>query len=227
MPETELGKNMARDQKFDDDLNLILSKLSQNCQRTTLKKLTQLKEKLIQLHRENVVKINHSVMELVCAKHLVEEGFEVLVEHPVDDNLTCDLYGTKRDGSLLVEIETGFVPPDHALDPSTYIAARVASKIVRYSIHARKFALGLPPHYILRFPSVLIQPSRERKSEDLQAVKKLCDLYYSNPPVSLDEIRNALVHVIYIIDVDEARVWEVDPQTYMSDFVFHFGINAT
>jgi hypothetical protein len=218
---------MARDQKFDEDLNSLLTRLAEHSSDTTVDRLTVLKERLIQLHKENVVKINHSVMELVCAKHLIEKGFDLLIEHPLEENLTCDLYGTKGYGSLIVEIETGFVPPDHALDPSTYIAARVASKIVRYSVHAGKFALGLPPHYILRFPSTLIQASRERKSEDLVAVQKLCDRYYSNPPVSLGEIRNARLHAIYVVDVDEAKVWEVEPEKYISDYVFHFGINAT
>jgi hypothetical protein len=218
---------MARDQKFDEDLNSLLLRLAEHSSETTVEKLAQLKERLIQLHQENVVKINHSVMELVCAKLLIEKGFEMLIEHTLDGNLTCDLYGTKGYGSLIVEIETGFVPPDHALDPSTYIAARIASKIVRYSNHAGKFALGLPPHYVLRFPSMFIQPSKERKSQDLVAVQRLCDMYYLNPPVSLDEIRNARIHVIYVIDVDEARVWEVEPEKYMSDSVFHFGINAT
>jgi len=218
---------MARDQKFDEDLNSLLSRLTEHSSETTVEKLTQLRERLIQLHKENVVKINHSVMELVCAKHLIEKGFDVLIEHPLDGNITCDLYGTKGYGSLIVEIETGFVPPDHALDPSTYIAARIASKIVRYSVHAGKFAIGLPPHYVLRFPSLFIEPSRERKSQGLVAVRRLCDLYYSNPPVSLDEIRSARIHVIYVVDVDEAKVWEVEPEKYMSDFAFHFGINAT
>lgn len=218
---------MARDQKFDEDLNSLLLRLAEHSSETTVEKLTQLKERLIQLHQENVVKINHSVMELVCAKPLIEKGFEVFIEHTLDGNLTCDLYGTKGYGSLIVEIETGFVPPDHALDPSTYIAARIASKIVRYSNHAGKFALGLPPHYVLRFPSMFIQPSKARKSRDLVAVQMLCDMYYSNPPVSLDEIRNARIHVIYVINVDEAKVWEVEPEKYMSDSVSHFGINAT
>lgn len=218
---------MARDQKFDEDLSSILARLTEHSSKSTLDKLTVLKERLIQLHKENVVKINHSVMELVCAKHLIEKGFDVIIEHPIADNLTCDLYGTKGDGTLIVEIETGFVPPDHALDPSTYIAARVASKIVRYSVYAGKFALGLPPHYVLRFPSLLIEASRQRKPREMVVVQKLCDLYYSNPPVSLDEIRNARLHVIYVVDVDESKVWEVEPEKYVSDYGFHFGINAT
>jgi hypothetical protein len=206
---------MARNEKFEDDLNLLLSKLSQKASEETRGKLVELKERLIQLHKENIVKINHSVMELVCAKYLVEKGYEALIEHPLESGIICDLFATKGLGSLIVEIETGFVPPDHALDPSAYIAARIASKIVRYSGYAGKFALGTPPHYVLQFPGLFTVPPRERKPEDLWAIKSLCDLYYVNPPVTLKEVKEALIHVVYVVDVDEAAVREIEPEVYV------------
>ena len=45
-------------------------------------------------------------------------------------------------------------------------------------------------------------------------MKTLCDRYYSNPPVSVEEIRNARLHTIYVINVDEGRVQETDPENY-------------
>ena len=206
---------MTRNEKFDDDLNTLLSKLNQKASAEKKKKLVELKDRLIQLHRENIVKINHSVMELVSAKYLVEKGYEVQIEHPLEGGITCDLYATKGLGSLIVEVETGFVPPDHALDPSAYIAARIASKIVRYSNYAGKFALGTPPHYVLQFPSLFTVPPRERKPEDLWAIKSLCDLYYVNPPVTLKEVKDSRIHAVYVIDVDEAVVREVEPDVYV------------
>jgi hypothetical protein len=206
---------MARNEKFEDDLNTLLSKLGQKTSEDAVKKLVELKERLIQLHRENVVKINHSVMELVCAKYLVGKGYDVQIEHPLEGGITCDLYATKSLGSLIVEVETGFVPPDHALDPSAYIGARIASKIVRYSGYAGKFALGVPPHYVLQFPALFSVPPRERKPEDLWAIKSLCDMYYVNPPVSVKEVKDARIHAVYVIDVDEAAVREVEPEAYV------------
>lgn len=205
---------MAKIEKFEEDLNLLLFKLAKNATEETESKLSQLKDKLIQLHRENIVKINHSVMELVCAKYLIEKGFEVSVEHPLEGGLTCDLFATKGYGSIIVEIETGFIPPEHALDPSMYLAARIASKIIRYSAHAGKFALGIPPHYVLQFSQTFTQPPRERKLDNLKKIKDLCDLYYQNPPVSLEEIKNARIHAVYVIDVDEASVQEVESNVY-------------
>jgi hypothetical protein len=205
---------MTKTDEFEEDLNLLLSKLTPGTSEDSAKKLTQLRNHLVQLHKENIVKINHSVMELVCAKQLVEKGYEVRIEHPLDGGITCDLYATKGEGSLIVEIETGFVPPEHALDPQNYIAARIASKIIRYSHQAGKFALGMPPHYILQFPAIFTRPPRTRKTEDLKEIKALCDSYYQNPPVTLEEIKSARLHVIYIVDVDAGATREVEPEAY-------------
>mgnify|MGYP007084780487 CR=1 FL=1 len=67
----------------------------------------------------------------------------------------------------------------------------------------------------MQIPQVLVKPPRYRNIEEIRDVKALCDLYYSNPPVSLEEIRNSRLHVIYILDVDKAEVRETDPNTYI------------
>jgi hypothetical protein len=200
--------------KFNRDLEILLARLNSDTDEEAQKKLVALRDKLIRLHEENVVKINHSVMELVCAKHLVLKGYEVDIERPVD-GLVCDLYGVKGLGSHIVEVETGFIPPRHALNPANYRKSRIASKIIRYGNHSDKFALGVPPYYLLQIPGILVKPPRDRTPKDLKYLKTLCDLYYKNPPVSLAEIRNARIHTIYIIDVDEITIKEVDPTTYL------------
>ena len=200
--------------KFDRDLEILSAKLNQDIDVESKNKLEILKDKLIQMHEENVVKINHSVMEMVCAKHLILKGYEIDIERPID-GLVCDLYGVKGLGSHIVEIETGFIPPSHALDPANYRKSRIASKIIRYGNHSEKFGLGVPPYYLLQIPEILVKPPRARKKEDLKYLKTLCDLYYKHPPVTFDEIRNARIHTIYIIDVDNAAVREVDPVTYL------------
>lgn len=206
---------MAKTEKFDSDLEFLFSKLGQDMQSGHKERLERLRDRLVELHRANLVKINHSVMELVCAKHLILKDYEVDVEHPLEGGLACDLFATKGYGSLIVEIETGFIPPEHALDPSGYIEARIASKIVRYSSQAGKFALGIPPHYVLQFPETFTVPPRKREEEDLSAIKKFCDLYYQNPPVTIEEARNARLHVVYVVDVDNAQVREVAPEDYV------------
>ena len=204
-----------REERFEQDLSTLLSRLTIGVDKEAENKLSMLKEWLVKLQKENIVKINHSVMELVCAKYLILKGYEVQVEHPLNELLTCDLYSTKGYGNLIVEIETGFIPPEHALDPLTYTSARLASKIIRYSSHAEKFALGMPPHYILSFPRALAKPPRRRTRVEIEFIKKLCDMYYHNPPVTEEEICNARIQEIYIIDVDQTKVQEIDPEAYL------------
>lgn len=206
---------MTKSEKFEEDLKTLFSTLRQGMNPDNVEKLCNLVNQLVELHKQNLVKINHSVMELICAKHLIERGYDVEVEKQLAPSLTCDLFGVKGYGSLIVEIETGFVPPEHALDPQTYLAARIASKIIRYSGFADKFALGFPPYYLVQFPEFFAQPPRVRKREDLTKIKNLCDRYYHNPPVSLEEIKNARVHTVYVIDVDAASIMEVNPEDYI------------
>lgn len=206
---------MNGSERFEQDLTALMSRLVLDVDKDVENKLNMLKHWLVNLQKKNVVKINHSVMELVCAKYLILRGYEVQLEYPLNELLTCDLYSIKGYGNLIVEIETGFIPPEYALSPLTYTSARLASKIIRYNSFAGKFALGMPPHYILPFPSALSKPPRKRTSEEIHAIKKLCDKYYQNPPVTKEEIQNARIQEIYIIDVDKATVQEIDPETYM------------
>jgi len=206
---------MSNRQKFESDLTTLLTRLTANTPPTVESKLITLKDWLVKLQRQNIVKINHSVMELVCAKYLIEKDYEIQIEYPLNDQLTCDLYGVKGLGNLIVEIETGFIPPENALGPLTYTTARLASKIIRYSSFAGKFALGVPPHYILPFPHALAKPPRNRIELEIEQIKALVDAYYQKPPVTLDEIRNARIQEIYIIDVDRGKVQEIDPEAYL------------
>ncbi len=206
---------MSSKERFEHDLIVLLSRLTHDTGKDVENKLNLLKDSLVTLRNENVVKINHSVMELVCAKFLILKEYEVQLEHALNEILTCDLYAVKGYGNLIVEVETGFIPPEYALTPLTYTSARLASKIIRYSSFAGKFALGVPPHYILPFPSALAKQPRRRTSEDIVQIKKLCDRYYSKPPVSLGDIQNARIQDIYIIDVDKAKVQEIDPESYL------------
>lgn len=219
---------MAGREKFEQDLSALMSRLETDMDAESKTKLETLRDWLIKLQKENIVKINHSVMELVCSKYLILKGYDVQVEQRLSDLLTCDLFSTKGYGNLIVEIETGFIPPENALNPMTYLSARLASKIVRYSSFAGKFALGVPPHYVLSFPNALAKPPRRRTSEEIDYVKKLCDMFYQNPPVTAEEIMNARIHEIYLIDVDRGKVLEIDPEGYMKralhrETVFAFG----
>jgi hypothetical protein len=179
-----------------------------------VERMNFVKNRLIELYMRNLVKINHSAMELVCAKHLIRYGYKVDVEKQLTDILICDLYAEKGDGAAVVEIETGFIPPEHALDPLSYYAARIASKIARYSKYANQFVLATPPVSILPIPALFRRPPRDRRPSEIKKVKVLCDKYYKNPPVTEDEILNGRLHITYIINIDAGKVVEMDIDSY-------------
>ncbi|MEM1991808.1 MAG: hypothetical protein QXE40_00815 [Nitrososphaerota archaeon] len=200
--------------KFEEDVLKVITQIGDKYGKEVVNKLDDVYKKLCKLYEANMVKINHSVMEVVCAADLIVKGYEVDAEHKLNEILTCDIYGVKGDGNIIIEIETGFVPPEHALDPNTYLLARVASKIARYSAFAKKFGIGTPPHNIVQVPHVFLKPPRDRTKEEILYIKRICDLYYTKPPVSLEEILNARLYMIYVINVDEVMVSELSPQEY-------------
>ena len=201
-------------ERFTADVTNLADKMTTGEPAEIMKRMDFVKFRLIELYKRNIVKINHSAMELVCARHLIRYGYAVDVERQLNDILICDLYATKGDGEAIVEIETGFIPPEHALDPLSYYSARVASKIARYSKFAIQFVLATPPVSVLPIPRIFRRPPRDRAREEIIQVKELCDSFYRNPPVSFSEILNSHLHMVYIINVDQGKVTEMDVDSY-------------
>ena len=201
-------------ERFIADVTSLSGKMSAGEPEDVVQRMDFVKNRLIELYSRNLVKINHSAMELVCANHLIHYGYQVDVERQLTDILICDVYAEKGDGAAIVEIETGFIPPEHALDPLSYYAARIASKIARYSKYANKFVLATPPVSILPIPQLFFRPPKDRGPSEIKEVKALCDKYYRNPPVTDDEIINGRLHIIYIINIDAGKVVEMDIDSY-------------
>jgi hypothetical protein len=205
----------ARYNQFDTDIRSLLEKLSVDVDPSTNKSLSTLGERLTDLYRHRLVKINHSVMELICSKNLLLKGYDVKLEYPLDSSLICDLYAVKGEGVLIVEVETGYTPPNHALDPYTYNKARISSKIARYSVYSNKFGLATPNYNVLQIPALFSRPPRYRSDEEVSSIKQLCDLYYSSPPITAKQIREANLQSITLINIDNAKTREIDPESYL------------
>ena len=201
-------------EKFSKDVYFMSKKLSKNLKQNDVSKLNRVCTQLIEMYGKNLVKINHSVLELICASNLISRGYVVEVEKDVSNILVCDIFGKKGGGSTIIEIETGFTPPDHAMDTIDYFAARLISKIARYSQYCGKFSLATPGVGILPIPKLFLIPPSARKKDDVKKIKNLCDRYYKNPLISYDDILNAHLHSIYLINIDKGFVNELDPQGY-------------
>ena len=202
-------------EKFQDDVYSITELLSEHLSPDLIPKLNFVRQNLIEYYKKNLVKINHSVLELICAAELISHGFSVDVEKSISDVLVCDLFGKKGDGTSIIEIETGFTPPEHALDTVDYYAARIVSKIARYSKHCGKFSLATPVVNILPISEIFLLPPNTRKPEDIEKLKKLCDRFYKNPQIKLDDIQNAHIHSVYLINTDKGFAKEMDPKSYI------------
>jgi len=202
-------------EKFSNDVNDMTRKLSENLKENDLSKLNHVRQQLIGMYKKNLVKINHSVLELICANNLISRGYSVDVEKNISDILVCDIYAKKGGGNTIIEIETGFTPPEHAMDTIDYFSARIMSKIARYSKHCSKFSLATPVVGILPISKIFLLPPAARNKDEVIKIKKLCDRYYKNPSVQYDDILNAHLHSIYLINIDKGFAKELDPQGYV------------
>jgi hypothetical protein len=202
-------------EKFTDDVYTIAQRLSEGKHVEVKARINYVRERLIELYQKNLVKINHSVLEIICASNLISQGYAVDIEKPLSDSLVCDVFATKGDGTFIMEIETGFTPPDHALDTIDYYVARIASKIARYSKYCSKFALATPVVGILPVPKLFLTPPSERSDKEIEKIKTLCDRFYKSPPISSDDILNARLHSIYLINIDKGFAKQLDPCSYI------------
>lgn len=213
--------------RFTADVSSLSERMTKNSSAEVIDRLDFVRNRLVDLYKRNLVKINHSVMELVCAKHLIEFGYSVDVERRLTEILVCDVFASKGDGEAIVEIETGFIPPEHALDPTAYYVARIASKISRYSKHANKFVLATTPVSILPIPNLFRFPVRARRNDEIKKLKLVCDNYYKDPPIEVDDILNGRLHMIYIIDIDEGKIREMDVETYFDELQIAFDLSTS
>ena len=193
----------------------VAEKLTEGKSSDIKSKINFVRERLIELYQKNLVKINHSVLEIICASNLIAQGYSVDIEKHLSDILVCDVFATKGDGTFIMEIETGFTPPDHALDTIDYYVARIASKIARYSQYCSKFALATPVVGILPIPKLFLKPPSKRTKDEVKKMKDLCDRFYKNPPIETNDILNARLHSVYLINIDKCFAKQLDPYTYL------------
>jgi len=100
------------------------------------------------------------------------------------------------------------------MDTVDYFAARIMSKITRYSQYSSKFSLTTVVG-VLQISKIFLLPSSARNKNDVQKIKDLCDRYYKNPPIKYDDILNANIHSIYLINIDKGFAKEFDLQGYV------------
>ena len=82
-------------EKFRNDIFKVSEKLCKKLTDKQIQKLSFVGERLIELYQQNLVKINHSVLELICASEFIRYGYGVDVEKKLSDILVCDIFAKK------------------------------------------------------------------------------------------------------------------------------------
>ena len=49
----------------------------------------------------------------------------------------------------------------------------------------------------------------------MRRLKNLCDRFYKNPKIKFEDILNARIHSIYLINTDKGFAKELDPEAYL------------
>ena len=62
---------------------------------------------------------------------------------------------------------------------------------------------------------MFLLPPQARKKDDITRLKNLCDRFYKDPKINFDDIQNAHLHSIYLINTDKGFAKELDPESYL------------
>lgn len=75
-----------------------------------------------------------------------------------------DLFSQGED-TMGIEVETGFIPSEYALNPEEYLEVKFAIKIARYSLMVEKFYIAVPSYLSPPVPRELLKSPAERTTE--------------------------------------------------------------
>ncbi len=164
------------------------------------------------------VSMLHADLQLILSKHLIKDGYRALVESPIK-SFICDIVALRDSEKFNIEIETGLYNiRDRDFNMEAMIRekrARTISKAARYSHLSYSFGFGVPPNYSIQMPREFSRLPEERRNDKIAELKGICDAYYRNPPISYEQIKNAVVDFIFIIDPINSTVTKKSTKDYI------------
>ncbi len=149
----------------------------------------------------------HALLQYIVAVHLYRLGYDVQVEYGLPGGLRADVYAEAPWEELVVEVETGRVPPRLMVQYDSYMRARLAYKVLLYSVHAPT-ALAVPSYLEGFVPWQLMGDGGGRRG-----LAALIQAYYSIGGERLGRMLDrARLRRVYLISlsVDGIRVEEVE-----------------
>ncbi len=163
---------------------------------------------LSSLYRRRGIAGVHALVQYAMAVYLYKRGYDIQVEKLLGRGLRADIYGEAPWGSVIVEVETGFVPHNFILYGEAYIKARTSYKILNYSSLAEEFYIAIPASTnpaILLPRWVLKEPAR-RGPEDLAEARRLLESFYPGHHNLADNIWEARLDGIYTVSFNWSKI---------------------
>ncbi len=172
---------------------------------------------------------------LVLANSYILEGYHTLTEYRLKNRfkhanpeLVTDLLVEKGNEIQVTEVENGGVAPYISLHPKWHIqeelyhAARLASKIARYSGYSDVFNVGLvaasPINLKLKDVrkciTYFMSDFSSRNQKDTEDIRRLANMLYSEPKITCKQIYNARLDGIFEINSMEHTVRSLNDELF-------------
>jgi hypothetical protein len=188
-----------------------------------MRKYQQITYRLTECRASGNPEIKHIVLQAILGRYLLtKEGFpDVRVEEELrfgvrgrEVILTYDVLALTQEGRHGFEVMTGFVNSRFGRCSAGLREARDNYKTVKYGQPdvVDSFSIAVPWYYVLQVDGVFALPPDERDKEGIERVKELCDWYVRETKreakrfFSKDDIRNAKLDFVYLIDARENRI---------------------
>lgn len=89
----------------------------------------------------------HMLLQEIVASWLESRGYDVSLEEPLPGGLVADVYAESPWGTVIVEVETGYVSPRALKVAEHYLEGRIIGKALKYSRYSDVFAVAAPSYY--------------------------------------------------------------------------------
>jgi len=110
-------------EKFRDDIYSITERLAATQTEKNKSRLNFVRQRLIELYQKNLVKINHSVLEIICASNLIKYGYTVDVERSLC--IGCCSCETIAPTVFAVDKTTRMNPKSHVINKDGATSERI------------------------------------------------------------------------------------------------------
>ena len=76
--------------------------------------------------------------------------------------------------------------------------------------------MATPIVNVLPIPTLFLLSPKDRSTEQVSKIKKICDRFYKHPQIKFEEIQNARIDSVYLINTDKGFSKEIDPEGYLN-----------